>query len=143
MRRAIIMWNNKIVFYFSKYFVGIILLLAALGKFLDIPAYQEIIKTYDLAPEFIIPFSSYFFPVLETIIGVSILANYKMELGAKLSIALHALFAVVMTIELLRGLELPNCGCFGVFFGRPLTWLSPMEDLLMIYLSTYILKYKK
>ena len=65
-------------------------------------------------------------------------AYFSLGIGAVI-----AFFALLMTFELLRGLELPNCGCFGVFYGRPLTWISPLEDVLLIYLSTYILKFKK
>ena len=45
---------------------------------------------------------------------------------------MNTTYAIWMTIALLRGLDLPNCGCFGVFFPQPLTWQSPLEDLVLV-----------
>ena len=39
---------------------------------------------------------------------------------------------------LFRGLDLPNCGCYGVFFPQPLRWYSPLEDLALVGLG-YVL----
>ena len=55
----------------------------------------------------------------------------EFKYSALVAAGLNGFYAVWMTMSLLRGLELSNCGCFGVFFPRPLTWFSPMEDLVM------------
>ncbi|MBC8645596.1 MAG: hypothetical protein H7X85_00410, partial [Thermoanaerobaculia bacterium] len=34
-----------------------------------------------------------------------------------------------------RGIAVPNCGCFGVFLARPLTWGTVLEDGGMVAAS--------
>jgi hypothetical protein len=36
---------------------------------------------------------------------------------------------------LLRGKPILNCGCFGSVFARPLSWMTVVEDLVMVSLS--------
>ena len=35
----------------------------------------------------------------------------------------------------LRGMAVPHCGCFGVFWSRPLSWLTVSEDLVFVLCS--------
>ena len=44
-------------------------------------------------------------------------------------------YAALLSVTLARGLDLKNCGCFGVFLARPLRWFSPLEDLVFAGLS--------
>jgi hypothetical protein len=37
-----------------------------------------------------------------------------------------------LVLTLLRALDLPNCGCYGLFFPQPLRWYSPLEDLVLV-----------
>jgi len=48
---------------------------------------------------------------------------------------LHVLFTVFASVTMLRGLDIPNCGCFGVFMARPLTWGTVAEDVFMTLVS--------
>jgi hypothetical protein len=45
---------------------------------------------------------------------------------------MHALYALWSAVSVLRGLKLPNCGCFGVFLARPLGWSTAVEDLVLV-----------
>jgi hypothetical protein len=45
---------------------------------------------------------------------------------------LNATYASGLIVTLVRGLDLPNCGCYGVFFPQPLRWYSPLEDLVLV-----------
>ena len=62
-------------------------------------------------------------------------AALKVSLAALLSVLLHAGFMLLALVSLYRGLELENCGCFGVFLARPLTWSTPFEDLALVLVS--------
>ena len=46
---------------------------------------------------------------------------------------------MILTLELLRGVKLANCGCFGVFLARPLRWTSPLEDLGLVAVTLGVL----
>jgi hypothetical protein len=47
-------------------------------------------------------------------------------------LSLNGLYAIGLIVTLLRGLDLSNCGCYGVFFPQPLRWYSPLEDLVLV-----------
>ena len=71
----------------------------------------------------------------EIFLGCWLLSNKRIDLAAPVSMALHSAFIAWSVLALLRGLNLPNCGCFGVFLARPLTWATPVEDAVIVAVS--------
>lgn len=128
----------KTLLIVTRWFIAIILILAALGKMLDLKGYYDVLITYQLFPDFTLWPIVIFMPLLELFIAFSMISKWQLHNGALASILLHAAFAVVLVFELLRGTQIPNCGCFGVFMARPLTWATPVEDIMMIGLSYFI-----
>ncbi|MGQ0556237.1 MAG: hypothetical protein ACT4PN_09890 [Nitrospiraceae bacterium] len=61
-----------------------------------------------------------------------ILSGWLLPTGAFFALMLNGLYAVGLIMTLFRGLDLPNCGCYGVFFPLPLRWYSPLEDLVLV-----------
>jgi len=51
------------------------------------------------------------------------------------AVALFLANAAVLSLTLLRGVELANCGCFGAFLPRPLRPWTPLEDLALAGLA--------
>ena len=72
---------------------------------------------------------------IEIVLGLWILFGWRIERGALLSILLNAGYFIFLSITLLRGVYVPNCGCFGVFLARPLEPTTLFEDLILIYHS--------
>ncbi len=71
------------------------------------------------------------------------LSGYQLRMSALLGAGMNAGYAGWMTLSLMRGLDLPNCGCFGVFFPQPLTWRSPIEDLVLVAFCILLAKLAK
>lgn len=112
---------------------------AGVGKLLDVPGFLAIIGTYQLGlTTWIVLPAAILVVGFEIALGLWILSGRHLHIAALWSIAMHAGYLVLLTSALLRGLHLNNCGCFGVFLGRPLEWYSPLEDLVLMVLS-YIL----
>ena len=65
-------------------------------------------------------------------LGVWILSGWRPATGALIALSLNSVYALGLIITLARGLDLPNCGCYGIFFPQPLRWYSPLEDLVLI-----------
>lgn len=57
---------------------------------------------------------------LEWVLGVRLLAGWRVQTGALLALILYGLYAAGLVVMLFRGIALPNCGCYGVFFPQPL-----------------------
>lgn len=108
---------------------------SAVGKSLDLRGFAQVLETYQAFPtELLIPLGL-LVTSIELALGIWLLSGWRLISAAQASIALNAGYAVWLSISLGRGLTLSNCGCFGVFFPQPLTWLSPLEDLIMVAMS--------
>jgi len=118
--------------WFLQLFLGGILLVSALGKSLDLPGFVEILKTYRAFPDGMLWPLALAVVSIELIMGLWVLSGWRLRISALAALALNAGYVVWMTVSLLRGLDLPNCGCFGVFFPQPLRWYSPLEDLVLV-----------
>ena len=124
------------LYWCLRIFFGVFLLVAGIAKVLDIPGYIAVINTYQLGvPEWGLRRSAIGIIVIEIGLGAWILVGWKLASAALFSAALHAGYLVVLASALWRGLDITNCGCFGVFLARPLGWDTLAEDLVLIVLS--------
>ena len=109
---TILIWCARIV-------LGLVCLASALGKSLDLSGFVEVLSTYRLFPD------QGLWPIALLIIGsewglaVWLLSGWNIESGALVALFLYGLYGAGLGITLLRGIDLPNCGCYGVFSPNP------------------------
>jgi hypothetical protein len=116
--------------------LGAFLLAAAAGKALDVRGYVDIVKTYQLGlPDAVVWPAAVGVIAAEACLGLWILSGLRVRTAALASVALHACYFCLLGLTLLRGVEVPNCGCFGVFLARPLEPSTLLEDLVLVALS--------
>ncbi len=115
-----------------------VLLLAAssVGKFADMTGFYPIVASYQVVPAALIPFAAWKLVVLEMGLAIWLASRRHLPLAAVALIALHVVYFVWLMAALLRGLDIPNCGCFGVYFARPLTLFTLIEDLLLLLMAS-------
>jgi uncharacterized membrane protein YphA (DoxX/SURF4 family) len=112
-----------------------VVLASALGKSLDLAGFVAVLTTYDAVS------LDWLWPLAWSVIGVEwalalwLLSGWNLRIGALACAGLNLGYAAWMTMSLLRGLDIPNCGCFGRFFPQPLRWYSPLEDLVLVGMS--------
>lgn len=123
---------------FLQYIIGIILLSTSIGKMLDVPGFILVLKTYQSFPEFSLSVVALTFVIVELKMAELLLFGKRLYAAAAASIVIHTFFTIGATVSLLRGLDIPNCGCFGVFLARPLTWGTVGEDLTMVAASVVL-----
>jgi hypothetical protein len=121
-----------------RWMLGLTLVATALGKALDVSGFRNVLRDYDLFPVWSLWLIALAMPLIEAGIAATMLTGRWLRAGILASGLLHGSFAVVLTVELLRGVDLQNCGCFGVFLARPLTWFSPLEDLALVAITLAI-----
>jgi hypothetical protein len=126
---------RRVVHLGLRLVLGLTLVATSVGKALDIPGFHVVLLTYNLWPEWSLWGIAAFMPVLEAFIAVSMLTGRRLRWGVLASLVLHASFATILTLELLRGVQLENCGCFGVFLARPLEWYTPLEDVVLVAIT--------
>ncbi len=124
-----------VVFQLLRVFVGAVLVSTGLGKGLDVGGFVDVIGTYRLMPALLHWPTAIGMTTFEIVLGLWLLSGRRPARAGLVSALLHASFTAWAIIALLRGLDIPNCGCFGVFLARPLTWATPIEDAVMIAFS--------
>jgi uncharacterized membrane protein YphA (DoxX/SURF4 family) len=125
----------KIFALILRAFFALLLIASALGKLLDMPGFYGIVATYQVLSAALIPAAAWMLTLVELALGVWVAAGVSMPRAALAVIALHAMYSVWLTAAIVRGLNIPNCGCFGVFWPRPLTVQTLVEDSVLLVLA--------
>jgi hypothetical protein len=124
--------NWTVVTWCARLLIGGVLLASALGKSLDLQGFIDVLVTYRLFPDWSLAPLALGITGIEWVLAVWILVGWQLSTAALIALSLNGLYAIGLIITLLRGLDLPNCGCYGVFFPQPLRWYSPLEDLVLV-----------
>lgn len=127
--------------WFLRVFIGGVIFASALGKSLDLSGFVEVLRTYRAFPEVMLWPLALAVTGFECVLGAWMLSGWRLRDSALVALGLNAGYAVWMTVSLVRGLELTNCGCFGVFFPQPLRWYSPLEDLVLVGMCYALSRY--
>jgi uncharacterized membrane protein YphA (DoxX/SURF4 family) len=127
---------HRVITWFLRIFFGLLLVTSAVGKLLDNRGFAQVIETYQLplALPLLLPLAL-LFSLGELVLGLAVFAGVQLRVMAQLTIALHAFYFTLATTTVLRGLKLKNCGCFGVFLARPVTWQTSIEDAVLTGLA--------
>lgn len=112
--------------------IGGVLLASAVGKSLDLNGFVDVLVTYRLFPRWTLWPVAFMIIGIEWILAAWILSGWRLPTGALFALMLNGLYAAGLILTLVRGLDLPNCGCYGVFSPQPLRWYSPLEDLVLV-----------
>lgn len=51
--------------------------------------------------------------------------------AALVAAAFHLVYSAATIVTVFRGIPLPDCGCFGIFFQHPLDWTMAIEDMAL------------
>jgi len=119
---------------------SLLLFASAIGKLLDNRGFAEALATY----QFPIPDAA-LLPVgllaslVELALALGISFGFRPWWMAIANLALQLNFLTVALVTNLRGLDVPNCGCFGVFLARPMTWQTVIEDGVIVLLAVTFL----
>lgn len=120
---------------FLRGFFILLMAAAGLGKLADMQGFYPIVASYRLLPDMLVVSSAWALTLGELALAAWLLWGRWLKRAALAVIAIHVFYLFGVTQALLRGLALQNCGCFGVYFARPLTWYSPIEDLFLLALA--------
>ena len=118
-----------------RWFFVLLLAASATGKLADIPGFYAVINSYALLPEAVIPIAGWALAIFELVLAIWLAIGKRIDAAALIVITVHFVYLIWLAIALARGLDIPNCGCFGVFWARPLTWFTLLEDLILLVLA--------
>lgn len=121
-----------------RFVLAAVLLATAIGKLLDNRGFAEIVATYHVLPHWALLPSALALALTELGLGVWLVWGVRLSLAALLATALHVVYFAWSSVALLRGLNIPDCGCFGVFWAHPLSLVTVAEDAGLALLA-YVL----
>ena len=105
-----------------------LLLATGLAKLLDLPGFAAVVVTYRALPDALVTPAAALLTAVEIALGALLLTGRRLPEAALATVALHLGYLAWLAVALARGLNIPNCGCFGVYLPRPLTAGSLAED---------------
>lgn len=126
--------SRKIIFI-TRLFLGLNLLATAIGKLLDIQGFAEVIESFQIFSGPIIAPLGLALSLVELGLAIWLLSGKNLKLGGLASTILHVFFVIWLLIAMARGLDIQNCGCYGVFLAKPLTVKTIFQDSFMIIVS--------
>ena len=132
------MWRKRLAVAL-RVAIGTILLATAVGKLLDVSGFARVLATYKALPEASLLPLALAVPLFELALAIWLYWGRALVGAALASTLMHAAYVAWSWAALARGLHLPNCGCFGVFLARPLTWATVVEDLVLAAASLALL----
>lgn len=92
--------------------LGLVLLVAALGKIGDPAAFAGQVENYRLAPLWSVNLIAMSLPWIELLAGLALVLGVRPRAGAVVALLCMAVFTVAVGSAWARGLDF-ECGCFG------------------------------
>lgn len=124
--------------HIPRIFVGFILVITGVAKVLDLPGFADVVASYQLISGVPAVVIAYALPFLEIGLGIWLFSKISLLVAAWLAVGMHVFYFSLAGVTLWRGIDIPNCGCFGVFFARPLGINTLFEDAFMICVAGLI-----
>jgi uncharacterized membrane protein YphA (DoxX/SURF4 family) len=120
-----------------RWLFALLLAVSGVAKLADMTGFYAIVADYRMLPAWTIPLAAWLLALGELGLALWLALGRRLRVGALAVVLLHALYLVWLLVALARGLQLANCGCFGVFWARPLEWYSPLEDLALMLIAAW------
>ncbi|MGH8760135.1 MAG: MauE/DoxX family redox-associated membrane protein, partial [Burkholderiales bacterium] len=115
----------------ARFLRGLFLLLmlaSGTGKLLDVPGFILVVDSFRALPAPLLAPSAWALTLTELGLAAWLAVGRRLQWAALVLVLMHAMYLAWLLMALSRGLDLPNCGCFGVYLARPLSAWSPIED---------------
>jgi hypothetical protein len=117
--------------------LAIMFLYAGIEKIIAPREFAVAIYNYQLLPDAAINLIALYLPWLEVFLAAGLFAGIYVRGASLLSALLFLTFAVALTVNLVRGLDI-SCGCFGAASGK-INWLYLVRDTSLAAMSVFTL----
>jgi uncharacterized membrane protein YphA (DoxX/SURF4 family) len=125
----------RIVVHVLRFAFAALLIVAGVAKLLDFPGFVAVVVTYRTLPDLLLAPAALVLTLAELALGVWLLWGRRLPEAAIATVLLHLGYLAWLVLALARGLDLPNCGCFGVFWAQRLTPRMLFEDGVLLALA--------
>ena len=126
------------VYFAIRIFFVVLLAASSIGKLMDMTGFYKVIDSYQALPAELVLTSAWGLALFELGLAFSLALSKHLKAVAATLVLLHGLYFLWLSLALIRGQHIPNCGCFGVYFARPLTGFTLLEDGFLLFLSALL-----
>jgi uncharacterized membrane protein YphA (DoxX/SURF4 family) len=117
----------------ARLVLGLVLVFAGASKRASpVEEFSVVIESYDILPADASQSVAALLPWAELLIGFSLIFGFFTAPAAAAAGALFGGFLAALLSTKARGINLPNCGCFGAGFHMPLGATMTMDALLLV-----------
>lgn len=117
--------------------LGFVFLYAGMEKIIAPQEFAVTIYNYRLLPDWAVNMLAVVLPWLEVFLAIGLITGNYVRGSSLLSSLLFLTFAVALTINLVRGLDI-SCGCFGRSTGN-INWFYLVRDMSLLAMSVFTL----
>ena len=114
--------------------LGLLFLVAALAKIVDVTSLAKEVHNFHLAPLWSEHLVAMTVPWVELVAGLALVLGIRPRAGAWVAGALLVVFTIGVALAMARGLNF-ECGCFGTAGGTRIGTAKLLENLGMIVLA--------
>lgn len=118
-------------------FMGVVFIILAGLKLLDIKGFSDIFKTYDLVAKRF-PVYATVYPFIELALGFCFLFKFLLPIAAVITLIIMTI-GTISLIKHLKSKKRKACACLGAKFRIPLTRFTLVEDIVMGVMALLIL----
>ena len=103
--------DSKYINYSIRLIMGLVFIYASYSKILDPVSFSNSIHNYGVTPLYLENIIALVLPLVEFIVGFSLITGIKYEASLDISIYMMALFILLISQAYFRGKSI-DCGCF-------------------------------
>jgi len=109
------------------------------GKLVDIQGLRRMLGEYHILSAAATASVGLALALAEPVLVLGLSWHGSLRLKAVGGMVLSLGDALLLSVTLLRGVDMANCGCFGVYWARPLRPWTPVEDLVLAGLALLVM----
>ncbi len=133
--------TNKYASLVCRLSLGIVFVVSAVSKLPKHSVFVEIVKDYDLLPDFLAVIYGNVLPWVELIVGVYLLAGILVRQSAVVAVLMGLSFMVANISSIVSGDS--QCGsCFGETFTLPL-WMAATLDVYILIAAAVLVVFAR
>lgn len=123
----------------ARLYLGGLLSAMALGQALSWGAYTEAVRSYSVGGADVLAVLLF---AGEALAGLGLLLPPRIRgmrpLAAWTGLGVASLWSLLAVQAFVRGLVIPNCGCFGAYLSQSLAWWVLLEDAAFVALGVFV-----
>jgi uncharacterized membrane protein YphA (DoxX/SURF4 family) len=120
--------------------IALVYLTAAIGKMRHWAVFQGVVANYRLLPDVLVAPFAYCLPPFEALLGAALLLGWLSPWAELAAAALLLVFAAAMGINLKRGRQHIDCGCFQSVLKQRLSWTLVVRNGVLALLLGFALQ---